>query len=66
MRGGGTFRDPDQANIDMCILKLGGNFETGEKRKVLGTISIHVDDLLIPGSSEYVGYISWEMQENPR
>ena len=54
---GGEFRDPNRTNLDKGILRANGNFETGEKRKVLGIISIHVDDLLTSGSSEFIDYI---------
>ena len=37
-----------------------------EKGEVLGTVAIHVDDLLISGSSEFTDYISLEMKENSR
>ena len=47
MRG---FRDPNSPNLDNGISEVNGNFETSEKRNVLGAIAIHVDDLLIPGS----------------
>ena len=40
------------------------NFETGEKWKVLGIISIQVDDLLISGSNEFDEYISWRMGDS--
>ena len=52
-------RAPDQTNQDKGILKVNENLETGDERKVLGIISIRVDDLLISGSSEFSEYISW-------
>ena len=42
-------RDPNQQNLDKCIIKVNGNFEADGKRKVLGIISKRVDDLLISG-----------------
>ena len=44
--------------MDRGILRVNGNFETGEKRKVLGIIAIYVEDLLISRSSEFAEYIS--------
>ena len=59
--GLGGFRDPNPSNLDKGISKVSANFETRDKREVLGIISIHVDDLLISGSSDFTDYISWEM-----
>ena len=58
------FRDPNQTNVDKGILKLRGNSATDGGRTVLGIISVRVDGLLIFGSSEFIGYISWRMEEN--
>ena len=55
---GGTFRDPNQTNMGNGILKVNANFVTGGERTVLRIISIHVDDLLISGSSEFPEYVS--------
>ena len=43
----GRFRDPNQTNVDKCILKENGNFETCGKITVMGLIAIRVDALLI-------------------
>ena len=59
---GGGVRDPDHADLDNGISKVIENFETGDKRNVLGIIAIHVADLLISGSSEFAEYISREMR----
>ena len=56
---------PNPSNLDKCILKANVNFETIDKRGVLRLISIHVDDLLISGSSDFTDYISWGVNENP-
>ena len=42
------------------------NFETIDKREVLGIIAIHVDDMLISGGIDFTDYISCEMKENSR
>ena len=53
---GVKFRDPNPPNLDKGILKINENFEAIDKRKVLGIISIHVDDLLISGSIDFNDY----------
>ena len=59
---GGKFCDPNSPNLDKGILKVGGNFETRDKRKALGIIAIRVDDLLISGSAVFIEYISKRMK----
>ena len=59
---GGEISDPNQTNVDNGILNVSENFETGENGKVLGIVDIHVDDLLISGSSEFTEYISWKIK----
>ena len=54
------FRGTNTTNLDRGILKVSENFETGDKREVLGSLFIHVGDLLISGGSEFAEYISWE------
>ena len=39
-----------------------GNFETDDKRDVLGIIAIRVGDLLISGSDLFDGYISGQLK----
>ena len=38
-------------------------FETNERRKAIGIISIHVGDLLIAGSGSFIKYITQRMKE---
>ena len=54
---GGRFRGPNQEHLDKVALKVNGNFETGGRRTALGIIAICVEDLLISGISEFIGYI---------
>ena len=42
---------------------MGENFETGEQRKAIGLVAIHVDGILIPGSETFVEYITQRMKE---
>ena len=60
------FRDHNPPNLDNGILKATGNFETIDKRKVLGIIDIQVDDRLISGSGNFIEYVSMGMGENSR
>ena len=62
-RYGAKFREANPPNLDKCISKANENIETRDKRKVLGTISIHVGDLLISGGRDFIDYISWGMGE---
>ena len=52
------FRDPNMPNLDKGILNANGDFETWGKRNVLGTISIHFDDLFILRFDSFDVYIS--------
>ena len=60
------FRDQNTSSSDQGILKVNENFETGERRKVIGPISIHVDGILVPRSGMFIEYITQRMKENPK
>ena len=55
---GVKFRDPNLPHPDIGILKVNDNFETDDKREVLGIIAIRVSDLMISGSDLSIVYIS--------
>ena len=61
---GGKYRDSNPPNLDKCILKENDNFDPIDKRKGLRILSIHVADLLISGSSDFIDYIACGMKEN--
>ena len=60
------FRDPKSPSLDKGILKVNENFETSEKRKAIGVISIRVGDLLISGGDVFTEYISHGTKEKSR
>ena len=41
------FRDQNNTNLDKGIFKANEDFDTSERRNVIGIIAIHVGDLLI-------------------
>ena len=51
------------SHLDKGILNANGNFETGDKRDVLGIISIRVGDLLISGIDLRVVYFGKNERE---
>ena len=55
---GRGFRDQNTPNLDKGILKVNEGFWTSEQRDVIGTISIHVGDLLISGSGMFIEQIT--------
>ena len=60
-------RDPNFPDLGECILKkANGNFETHDKRDVLGIIEIRVGALLIAGSDLSDVYISGGGERNSR
>ena len=65
-RYGAKFREANPPNLDKCISKANENIETRDKRKVLGTISIHVGDLLISMGCGFNDYIHRKMKGGGR
>ena len=60
------FRDKNTSNLDKGLLMANEDFETCERRNVIGLIYIHVGDLLISRSVMFTDYITQRMAGNPK
>ena len=59
---GAGFRNKDSLSLSNNEFRANEDFETEEKRKVLGIITIHEKEILITGKEMFIEYISQRLK----